>query len=159
MGLTLIHLDVASVWSEAEEASPICTSVVLPELALSGLAPRHLPVLLDGASKLPWTPGETGTLLDPPARPSIFFSPSESSEDARKQGLCEHGLALLFKKSFSSHSLRTLLALKTLKSLFRVLRGLSGLLKKIEILSAGTLVLGMWSMGQGVLKTCQPMPA
>lgn len=62
------------------------------------------------------------------------------------------GFALLLAKEASQA------ALETLESLVRALRGLPGLLKGTDILSAGALAIGMQRLGERVLKTGQPMP-
>ena len=97
-------------------------SAVLPELALDGLAPRHFPGLLGGQPlDSHWAPAETGISLDPPCMAICFF-------------------LFLSHLPFSSESPQI-----SVKSLQRLTWNLKG----IEILSAGTLFIALWSVAAG----------
>lgn len=90
-----------------------------------------------------------------PAEPC--FSPPLPPTALRKQELCGHGISppreekllkLFPLKPF--HAENTQICIQSLKRFTRTLKG-------IEIFSAGTLVIGIWGLGEGVLKTGQPV--
>lgn len=124
----------------------------LVQSCLDSLASRHFPGLLGGqpldflCTGGDWhLPGLAlhGHLF------FLFFCPSESFKDARMWEQCRYGLALFCKENFSSHfpfnSESIQISIKSLKRFPWTLKG-------IEISSAGTLVIVIWSIRERSLK-------